>query len=468
VKKQKVAEDLGVQYVLKGGVQKSDDRLRITVQLIDAVSGNYIWSERYDRQLKDIFVLQDEITINVMNNMVAELTEGEQTRRWTESGVTNLKALEKHFQAQGYFCLHTKENYEKARPLTEGEQARIGEVKFKNLDVMFKAYQASSEFRKGKKEGYIKTGQLAQEIIDLEPDSVFGYRMLAWNHYGLGPMGISPQENMKKAFTLECSGNSRSLLKKKASGNPWTIGGVGNAIWGGVWLNDLLNNAGIRSDAKHVCFEGFDIPKGKAQIKFIRSIPIEKALDSTILAYEMNGDPLPLEHGFPLRALALGWTGANCVKWLKKITLISAPVEGFFMDRVYRIFQKGEDAESGEVVTGINIKSIITQPLKDAQLPAGLTPIRGAAYAGEDGVKLVEVSIDDGQTWNPAKLIGLEAPYAWRHWEYMWNAQIKGAATIMSRATSTNGEQQPDTATWNVLGYCNNGVQEHGVTIQVM
>jgi len=116
---QKVAEDLGVQYVLKGGVQKSDDRLRITVQLIDAIKGSYIWSERYDRELRDIFDLQDEITINVMNGMVAELTEGEQTRRRTERPVTDLKALEKHYRAQGFFCLHTKENYEKARPLFE-------------------------------------------------------------------------------------------------------------------------------------------------------------------------------------------------------------------------------------------------------------------------------------------------------------------------------------------------------------
>ena len=291
---------------------------------------------------------------------------------------------------------------------------------------------------------------LVHEELDLKLADIFG------------------MPKVEMANTLECSGNSRSLLQKKASGNPWTIGGVGNAIWGGVWLKDLLNRAGIGSDAKHVCFEGFDIPKGKAQIKFIRSIPIKKALESTLLAYEMNGDPLPLEHGFPLRALALGWTGANCVKWLKKITLIGAPVESFFMDSVYRIFQKGEDAATGEVVTGITIKSIITQPLKDAQLPAGLIPIRGAAYAGEAGVKQVEVSIDNGQTWNSARLIGLEAPYAWRHWEYLWDAEAKGTATIMSRATSTSGEQQPDTATWNVLGYCNNGVQEHGVTIQVI
>lgn len=269
------------------------------------------------------------------------------------------------------------------------------------------------------------------------------------------------------ANTLECSGNSRSLLKDKASGKPWTIRGVGNALWGGVWLRDILKRAGLQSNAKHVCFEGFDIPKGKAQIKFIRSIPIEKAMDSTLLAYEMNGGPLPLEHGSPLRALALGWTGANCVKWLTKITLISAPVEGFFMDKVYRIFQKGEDSSAGEMVTNITIKSIISQPLKDEQLWTGVIPIRGAAYAGEEGIKQVEVSVDDGKTWHPATLIGLDVPYAWRHWEYLWEAKKNGAVTILSRATSTGGTEQPDTATWNVLGYCNNGVQEHGITIQI-
>jgi len=281
-----------------------------------------------------------------------------------------------------------------------------------------------------------------------------------------GDILAMPKEEV--ANTLECSGNSRSLLKEKASGNPWTIGGVGNAVWGGVWLKDILSKAGLKPGAKHVCFEGFDIPKGKAQIKFIRSIPIEKAMDSTLLAYEMNGEPLPLEHGFPLRALALGWTGANCVKWLSKITVLNSPVESFFMDRVYRIFQKGEEPSSGEVITGITIKSIITQPLKDDQVPAGLIPIRGAAYAGEDGIELVEVSLDEGQTWHPATFIGLNVPFAWRHWEYLWNTESKGSATIMARATSTSGNRQPDSAEWNVLGYCNNGVEEHAITIKVV
>jgi DMSO/TMAO reductase YedYZ molybdopterin-dependent catalytic subunit len=117
---------------------------------------------------------------------------------------------------------------------------------------------------------------------------------------------IRRMPKVEAANTLECSGNSRSLLEKKASGNPWIIGGVGNAVWGGVWLKDLLAKAELKKDARHVSFEGFDKPLGKAGIKFIRSIQLEKAQDSTLLAYEMNGQPLPLKHGFPLRALALG------------------------------------------------------------------------------------------------------------------------------------------------------------------
>ena len=310
-------------------------------------------------------------------------------------------------------------------------------------------------------------GQFPEGPIDLATWSL-AIDGLVQKELTLGFEDILSLPKVEMANTLECSGNGRSLLKQKASGNPWTVGGVGNAVWGGIWLKDILNKAGLKSNAKHVCFEGFDIPKGKAQIKFIRSIPIEKAIESTILAYEMNGEPLPLEHGFPLRALALGWTGANSVKWLTKITLIAAPVKGFFMDKVYRIFQKGEDPSSGEVVTGISIKSIITQPTQDERLLTGVIPIRGAAYAGENSVKHVEISVDNGQSWNPAKLIGLDVPYAWRHWEYLWETNNSGTVSIMSRAISTSGEQQPDTARWNVFGYCNNGVEEHAVTVQVM
>ncbi len=270
------------------------------------------------------------------------------------------------------------------------------------------------------------------------------------------------------ANTLECSGNGRSLLAVKASGNPWTIGGVGNAVWGGVTLSVLLAEAGLASRAAHVSFEGMDTPLGKAQIAFVRSIPIEKALTSTLLAYEMNGAPLPLKHGYPLRALALGWTGANCVKWLKRITVLGKPHEGFFMDKVYRVFQKGQEPKTGDIVTGIKLKSIITQPLAGEQCQAGRIVVLGAAYAGEDRVARVEVSTDGGSTWLPAEFIGPDEPYAWRQWQYIWEAVAPGDYTLLSRATDSRGIRQPAKAAWNFLGYGNNGVEEHAVTIEVV
>lgn len=276
-----------------------------------------------------------------------------------------------------------------------------------------------------------------------------------------------PKETI--ANTLECSGNSRSLLKTKASGNPWTIGGVGNAVWGGVRLSHLLDLAGIKPAAKHVAFEGLDTPMGKAQIKFVRSIPLAKALDSTLLAYEMNGEPLPPAHGYPLRALALGWTGANAVKWLHRILVLSQPHEGFFMDKVYRVFQKGESSTAGDVVTGLQLKSIITQPLAGETVPIGEgVSILGAAYAGEDRIKAVDLSFDQGQTWHAAEFIGPDEPYSWRQWRFYWTPQAKGDYTIWARATDADGRQQPMDADWNVLGYGNNGVHEHGVTVKLV
>ena len=270
------------------------------------------------------------------------------------------------------------------------------------------------------------------------------------------------------ANTLECSGNSRSLLEKKAPGNPWTIGGVGNAVWGGVWLGDLLKDAGLAKRAAHVAFEGMDTPLGKAQIKFVRSIPIEKAMSSTLLAYEMNGDPLPLKHGYPLRALALGWTGANCVKWLNRIVVLEKPYNGFFMDKVYRVFQKGEKPETGKIVSDIQLKSIITRPLTADRLERGEVVVLGAAYAGEGHVAHVEVSVDDGATWQRAEFIGPDEPYAWRQWQYAWHVDQAGEYTIRSRATDDQGRQQPATAQWNFLGYGNNGVNEHAITVVVI
>jgi DMSO/TMAO reductase YedYZ molybdopterin-dependent catalytic subunit len=283
--------------------------------------------------------------------------------------------------------------------------------------------------------------------------------------------GFEEIRRMPKAIvsnTLECSGNSRSLLKEKASGNPWTIGGVGNAVYGGVWLRELLEKAGLSPAARHIAFEGLDKPLGSSGIKFIRSIPIEKALASTLLAYEMNGEPLPVKHGYPLRALALGWTGANCVKWLTRIFVLDRPYEGFFMDNVYRVFQKGQEAKTGEVVTSLKLKAIITQPMPGEAHPAGTVVILGAAYAGESRVERVELSLDGGNAWNPAGFIGPHEPYSWRQWQFIWQAIEKGEHTIMARAADTDGHLQPLHAEWNVLGYGNNGVYEHAVKVNII
>ena len=229
-----------------------------------------------------------------------------------------------------------------------------------------------------------------------------------------------------------------------------------------------LKDAGLAKRAAHVAFEGMDTPLGKAQIKFVRSIPMEKAMSSTLLAYEMNGDPLPLKHGYPLRALALGWTGANCVKWLNRIVVLEKPYSGFFMDKVYRVFQKGEKPETGEIVSDIQLKSIITRPLTADRLERGEVVVLGAAYAGEGHVAHVEVSVDEGATWQQAEFIGPDEPYAWRQWQYAWQVDHPGEYTIRSRATDDQGKQQPATAQWNFLGYGNNGVDEHAVKVVVI
>ncbi|NIQ39747.1 MAG: molybdopterin-dependent oxidoreductase [Proteobacteria bacterium] len=269
------------------------------------------------------------------------------------------------------------------------------------------------------------------------------------------------------ANTIECSGNGRSLFKEKASGNPWTTGGVGNAVWGGVWLKDVLEKARLKAGAKHVAFEGLDEPLGSSGIKFIRSIPVEKAMSSTILAYEMNGEPLPLEHGYPVRTVALGWTGANCAKWVHRIKVLAEPFGGHYMDRVYRIFQKGEDPESGTVVTRLNLKSFITQPLQDEKVSTGQITILGVAYASDANIERIEVSVDKGKTWNMATLIGPHERFAWRHWQYVWTATEKKDHTLLSRATDSDGYRQPMNGHWNVLGYGNNGIVEHAVTVHV-
>jgi len=219
VKIQQVAEELGVQYVLEGGVQTSGDKVRITTQLVDALTGRHVWSERYDGELKDIFDLQDKITIKVLNGMVAELVEGEQVNRWTKSGVTNLKALEIHYEAQGIFCRHTKEDYAKARPMFE-EAIKL-DPKFV-WPYVYLGYLHSGSAKRGWSESREKSLQiaydLAQKAIAIDPLHDGPHSLLGAIYQNRGQMGKALSE-MEKAISLNPNAMDAHAIMGEMVGN---------------------------------------------------------------------------------------------------------------------------------------------------------------------------------------------------------------------------------------------------------
>jgi sulfite oxidase len=265
--------------------------------------------------------------------------------------------------------------------------------------------------------------------------------------------------------TLECAGNGRGLHRPQVPGVQWGKGAVGTARFSGPRLRDVLRRAGVKSTGKHVMFRGLDEVPGKVP-PFIRSIPIEKAMDSdTLIATHMNGAPLTKHHGFPARALVPGWIGAASCKWLTEIKVLEAEFAGNFMSPGYRFPNrpvKPEDTvkpDDTHALTGLTVKSVIASPVDSAQLKAGKVGVHGAAWAGEADIVKVEISTDGGTTWNPAKLGREQAHYAWRLWNYEW--QVKGGDyVIMSRASDSKGRTQPAAAVWNPSGYLYNAIDQ--------
>ena len=261
--------------------------------------------------------------------------------------------------------------------------------------------------------------------------------------------------------TLECAGNGRSLHRPQVPGIQWGKGAVSTARFSGPRLRDVLDRAGLKSTGKHVMFRGLDEVPGKVP-PFIRSIPIEKALDAdTLIATHMNGAPLTKHHGFPARALVPGWIGAASCKWLTEIKILDNEFAGNFMSPGYRF--PNQPGKAGEAVkpedthplTALSVKSVISGPLDGATLKAGSAAVHGAAWAGEADVVKVEISTDGGTTWNPARLGHEQAHYAWRLWTYDWKPKT-GDYTILSRATDSQGRTQPSTPVWNPSGYLYN------------
>lgn len=277
---------------------------------------------------------------------------------------------------------------------------------------------------------------------------------------------LSRMETHSVVNTLECAGNGRGLQRPQVPGIQWGKGAVGTARFSGPRLRDVLQRAGVKSTGKHVMFHGLDEVPGKVP-PFIRSIPLEKALDAdTLIATHMNGSPLTRHHGFPARALVPGWIGSASCKWLTEIKVLEAEFAGAFMSPGYRLPNqplKPGDAvkpEDTHPVTALSVKSVISGPMDGARLKAGRVVVHGAAWAGEAAIAKVEISTDGGAAWSVAKLGHDQSRYAWRLWSYDWKAGKSGDFTLLSRATDTQGRTQPVTAVWNPSGYLYNAIDQ--------
>jgi DMSO/TMAO reductase YedYZ molybdopterin-dependent catalytic subunit len=262
---------------------------------------------------------------------------------------------------------------------------------------------------------------------------------------------ISKLESRTMTVTLECAGNSRGFLVPKENGVLWELGAVSNAKWKGVSLADILDRAGSSKNAVDVVLVGADAgpvadPKSPGPINFARSVPIEKVKkNEVLLAYEMNGDPLSVAHGFPLRAIVAGWYGMASIKWLSRIVVLDKPFDGFFQSIEYSYFERKNGLPSLVPITQMQVKAAIARPTLYEVIPAGTKyRMHGAAWAGEASIAKVEVSTDGGKTWNGANILGEPIPFSWQLWEYTWDVPMtKGRTICMARATDSKGRIQP-------------------------
>lgn len=273
---------------------------------------------------------------------------------------------------------------------------------------------------------------------------------------------------------VECAGNGRRFYDPPVPGAQWSTGAVGNARWRGIRLADVLKRAGIKDSAREVLFDGADVPLG-AMPDFQRSIPLTKALDPhTLLAYEMNGETLPVKHGFPLRVVAPGWASDSWVKWVTGIRVLDKESDGFWMKNAYRrpphpvAPGTAVPADQMHPVTSLRIKSVIAEPLNGTQAAVGqLLAIGGAAWSGDVGpVAAVEVSVDGGRTWKPAALRSEQkTQFGWRQWEFRWTPPQEAYYTILARARDAAGNTQPFDQEWNPAGYGWNVIPRIGVDV---
>ena len=286
----------------------------------------------------------------------------------------------------------------------------------------------------------------------------------------LGLEELEQRPSKELAVTMECAGNGRARLEPRPVSQPWLYEAVGTARWGGTPLRPLLEEAGVGVGAVEVLFTGLDRGiDGGIEQSYQRALTVEEALrDEVLLAYEMNGAPLPPQHGFPLRLVVPGWYGMTSVKWLAEIEVLDEPFAGYQQASAYRLRQ-AED-EEGEPVSRMQPRSLLIPPgipdflTRDRKAEPGEHVIEGRAWSGLAPIASVEFSGDGGATWAPAELDPQEERWAWRGWRFRWQAE-PGSYVLCSRARDEEGNEQPVEPAWNLGGYSNNAVQTVNVTV---
>ena len=275
-----------------------------------------------------------------------------------------------------------------------------------------------------------------------------------------------------KPFTIvalaECAGNSRSFFSPRVPGAQWKNGGMGNAKWTGVKLKDILEMSGVNASAVDVSFNGMDEPSVSSIPDFEKSLSLQHCMDGEVMiAYEMNGEALPLLNGFPLKLVVPGWYATYWVGMLNNIVVHDKKFAGFWMDKAYKIPKnvlngnEKPDSLAKDLVpmSKIDVRSIFVTPEPDSILKSGNTyEIVGLAMDGGDGISKVEISADSGKTWTLAKLDNDLGRYSWRHWRYEWKATAAGNYFFEVKATNAKGETQP-VHQWNRSGYLRNEIE---------
>jgi len=270
--------------------------------------------------------------------------------------------------------------------------------------------------------------------------------------------------------TMECAGNGRAFMQPRLVNQPWMREAVGTAEWTGTPLKNVIERAGLTSDAIELLFTGLDYGvQGDEDQFYQRSLTIEQAMrEEVILAYEMNGAPLEPQHGAPLRLVVPGWYGMTNVKWLDRIEALDTAFDGMQM-QFYR--ETSGDGDAGTAIETMKVRALMappgynTFPTLERHVEAGTQTLVGRAWSGQKSISRVEISTDGGTSWSDATLDEPIGPYAWRGWSFDWNATV-GEHTLSVRATDSDGVAQPLDQTWSYYGVANNGVASLKVNVR--